>query len=352
MVEEARPPGAERRRIVGRDVVHVPDRERGSGLEPPAQVGQRGKEAAREDVALNDVDRPPVRRVAVVRDDDGLEQHAAARPRQTVADVDVGIEECLPYRFDHLDRGDLVEAPADYARQIAVVHPENAHAIGKAGRCDLRPDVGVLLPGEGRRRHAAAVDGRHVQGEAAPAAADLDQLVAAGELQLAADQIELVARGLLQRATLVAEHTAGIGQRRVEKRREERVPQVIVGGDVAPAPAAAVRAQPVPQEVDGHRGARRPAVDPRRNLRVAGDDPDEGGQVGRRPPAGGVGLRGPHGAPEGDRPVGPPIANLDSRRERRVGRRPEPAQPVAVLHLHHAFPQAAQPVLQEAPACA
>lgn len=205
----------------------------------------------------------------------------------------------------------------------------------------------MLFLGDRRRRHAAAVGGRRVQSEAAPAAADLDQLVAARELQLPADEIELVTRRLLEGAPLVAKHRARVGHRGIEECRKEGVSEVVVGRDVAPALAPAIQAQPVPDAVCGCCGPRRPAIDTRRGLRVPGDDPHEGGEVGRGPPTVRVRLRGADGATERQRPVGTLVADLDPSHERRIARRPEPPDPVAVGDLDHSFAEGAEPNLQK-----
>ncbi len=77
-------------------------------------------------------------------------------------------------RLDHLDRHQLVVP----AVEVAVVVEEQRDALGETGVVDALARQRVLLARDRRRRHAAAVVSRGVQREAAPAGADLEQMIA------------------------------------------------------------------------------------------------------------------------------------------------------------------------------
>ena len=78
--------------------------------------------------------------------------------------------------------------------------------------------------------------------------------------ELAADQIQLVQRRLFERRVRAREDGAGVHHRRVEKRGEELVAEIVVGGDVAPAAGTVVAPQPVGQAIgqSAAGGPRRP----------------------------------------------------------------------------------------------
>ena len=90
-----------------------------------------------------------------------------------------------------------------------------------------------------------AVVGGRVQGETAPAGADLDHMLTLPQPELAADRVELGERGLLERGLPIGEDAAGIGHGRVEHELVQRVAEVVVRGDVARAALAAVAVEPV-----------------------------------------------------------------------------------------------------------
>jgi hypothetical protein len=71
-----------------------------------------------------------------------------------------------------------------------------------------------------------------VPAETAPAAADLQHVIARPELELVADPLELGPRGLLERHPAPGEDRARVHHRRVEHQLEQAVAQVVVGGDV------------------------------------------------------------------------------------------------------------------------
>src|SRR6266545_1842542 len=85
-----------------------------------------------------------------------------------------------------------------------------------------------------RERHAVRRDAVVLSGpdgEAAPAAADVEERLARLELELAADEIDLVLLGLLELAVGIAVVGAGVEHERVEKEGVEGVRHVVVVRD-------------------------------------------------------------------------------------------------------------------------
>src|SRR5215203_2585389 len=108
-----------------------------------------------------------------------------------------------------------------------------------------RRNVGLLLPDPGRAT-LPPPRRRGMDGEAAPAGADLEDVVARAELELLAHHLELGERGLLERGVAVLEDAARVHQRGVEHEREQLVAEVVVRGDVLAA---------APRRVAHERGA-------------------------------------------------------------------------------------------------
>jgi hypothetical protein len=150
-----------------------------------------------------------------------------------------------PDGLDHLDRDELVVG----ALQVSVVAHEDLDAVTQTGLGNPGQSVIALLAGDRGGGHATAASPRGVDGEAAPARADLEHVVLGPDLEPLADPVELGHRGLLERHALVLEERAGIHHRRVEHAAEQVVADVVVKGDIATAalPGAAVerRANPL-----------------------------------------------------------------------------------------------------------
>ena len=152
--------------------------------------------------------------------------------RQQVAAAREEGPEVLPADgLDHLDRDELVVA----ALELAVVAQQHGDAVLQAGGAHERDRVVVLLARDGGGRHAAAVVRGGVDGQPAPAGADLQQVVARAEVELAADQLELVQRRVLERRARRGEDRRRVHHPLVEEEREEVVAEVVVGGDLAAA---------------------------------------------------------------------------------------------------------------------
>jgi hypothetical protein len=72
---------------------------------------------------------------------------------------------------------------------------------------------------------AAAARARGVQGHAAPAGADLDQVVARAQVELLAHALELALRGLLERVVLVRDSAEEYMSSRSRNRRKKSLPR-------------------------------------------------------------------------------------------------------------------------------
>ncbi|MNN60623.1 hypothetical protein D3C81_1758170 [compost metagenome] len=132
--------------------------------------------------------------------------------------------------FDHLDRNQLVEAPA----QVAVVLAQHRDALRKAQRLHPLQGMGVLRFGQRRGGDAAAIPGGSMDGQAAPAGADFQQVFVGFEFQLLADAFKLVQLRLLQGLLGALELRRRVHHGWVEQAFEQSVAQVVVGQDVAP----------------------------------------------------------------------------------------------------------------------
>ena len=133
---------------------------------------ERGQAAVRKDMCADEAPRGLLHRVGAVIDDDRLQQHAPS-PEKARAALEERVEIAPADRLDHLDRDELVVAPA----QIAIVLAENSDPIVDPGRVHPRLGVLVLLARDRGGRDLTAPRFRGVHGEAAPSRADLEHMV-------------------------------------------------------------------------------------------------------------------------------------------------------------------------------
>ena len=117
--------------------------------------------------------------------------------------------------------------------EVAVVVREHGHAVLESRVLDTPLRELVLALRDRCRRDVAAVVRRRVDGEAAPAGADLEHAIAGCKRQEVGQTIELVHGRLGQRIRRPFEHGARVHHRFVEDPLEELVPEVVVGPDVA-----------------------------------------------------------------------------------------------------------------------
>ena len=231
--EKALAPGGEGERIVGCDVLRPDLAHLGVAGEAGGDLRLRGEAAAGEDVGVGEAARPLLDLVEAVVDRDRLQQHQPVRAEQLVAAAEELVEVPPADGLDHLDRDEAVVAAA----QVAVVLEQHGDPVLEPGFGDPALASSSCSRGDRRRRHPAAVLAGRVDRQAAPARADLQQVVAGTEAQPPADALQLLQLRLLQARALAREVGAGIDHPLVEEGGEEVVAEVVVGGDVAPRPA-------------------------------------------------------------------------------------------------------------------
>ena len=154
--------------------------------------------------------------------------------------------------LDHPDRGDRV---VGLPGEVAIVGQPEVHEMG-----DARLLGGPVRTLHLRRRdrdagdvHAVALGG--VDGERAPAGADVEHALAALEPELLADQLVLGLLRLLERRRAAREDRARVGHGRAEEEPEELRRHVVVVAHGAGVALARVEA-PARREL-GRRGRRR-----------------------------------------------------------------------------------------------
>ena len=175
---------------------------------------------------------------------------------RSAADPEEGRQVAVADRLDHLDGDQPVELPA----QVAVILLQQGDLPVQPGLPDPLCGQVVLLPGDGGGGDVAAVVSGGMDGEAAPAGADLQQAHAGREAQFPADAVELGDGGLFHGAVGALEDAAGIGHGRIEEQLVEIVAQVVVGGDVPAAAAAGVVVQTVQQALERNGRPRQPSL--------------------------------------------------------------------------------------------
>ena len=189
-------------------------------------------------------------------------------------------------RLDHLDRDELVVA----ATQLAVVLHQHRDPVAQSRAADLLDGVIVLLARDRRRGHVAAARCGSVQRERAPARSDLEHTIPRTEVELLTDALELRDLRLLERHPLLLEERTRVAHRRIEHPLEQLVAEVVVRGDVAPAPALRAATQKRPGPLQRPPQRRETRAQPVQAAGVARSEPDQRHQIGRVPQALGKGL--------------------------------------------------------------
>ena len=260
----------------------------------------RGQAAAGEDEGVGEAARGLLLLVDAVVDHDRLQEEEAVIGEQLRAAGEELVEVLPADRLDHLDRDELVVA----ATQVAVVLQQHRDSVLHAGIGDAPQRALALLARDRGRRHAAAVSRGGVGGEAAPAGADLQQMVLGPQLQGAADALEPRLLGLAERGIGAGEPGARVHHRLVQVEGEEVVAEVVVGRDVAAGVALAVAGHP-PQRLLERLQHGHEAPPPRvQRGQVAAGDSGQRHRVVRVPDAVAIGLAhadaaAEHGAVEG-----------------------------------------------------
>ena len=181
----------------------------------------------------------------------------------------------------------------------------------------------------------------------APSGADLEQVLARGERELAARGVELRGRGLEEGRVRPGEDGAGIGHGFVEEQPEEPVAEIVMRGDVAAAAGLVVAVQAVGEGAQ-RRGEARPAgIDLVHQVAIDHHQAHQGGEVVALPVAVDVRPARAHRAGEHRVRIEPRIAHPDGDVEGALGRDPaegfvagavDQAQP-AVADAPHLQPQ-------------
>src|SRR3990167_10141392 len=182
---EATEPGFQHSRVVETETVEFGDLQ--SGLAAlVAQARGRQQHAAGEDIGLYEVRMTAVAFEELVGDHDRLDDRRTAGRGMTLERREVVGPVALADRLDHLDRDDVVVAPLD----VAIITELQIDAVRQPG--PLQPGLGVveLLARDGDAGHPHAAPRRGL-GEAAPAAADLQDAVALASAELVEDAVVL-----------------------------------------------------------------------------------------------------------------------------------------------------------------
>ena len=152
-----------------------------------------------------------------------------------------------------------------------------------------------------------------MDGEPAPAGADLEQVIRRREVELAADALEFRDLCLVQRRVGAFENAARIRHRLVEEQCEQVVAEIVVRGDVAPAAVGTVAVQPVQHAAQRRRRDRRAAFHGLHDVAVGDEQADERSQVVAAPVAAHEGLAAADRTAECRIRVGLRVEHLDGR---------------------------------------
>ncbi len=278
-------PDAQRARVVAAHVLEAVQHEAALRGEQVVETVGREQERAGEDVLLDEINAGAERVVARVRAGDELQRHEAVALEHAVADGGEVGEVAVADSLEHLDGDDLVEGAAE----VAVILQAHLDAVAEPGGGDAFHREVVLLLRDGERRHAAAVVARGVEAPAAPAGADLEDVVGRREVELAAERVVLCVLRLAQRGVGTLPARGRIHHRVIEPEGEEVVGKVVVLGDVATGDGAVVGAQQVAEpvgaaeEVERERLRALRAGERGRVLDVEDEPADHGREVGRLP---------------------------------------------------------------------
>ena len=174
--------------------------------------------------------------MTVVRNGDRLDDGDAILGEEAIDRLEVPGEIAVAHRLQHLDRHDpIVRRPL--RGQVPVVDEADLHPVREALPLDPLPGPEGLLGREGDTRDTRPELPGGETGERAPAAADLEDVVARADPRLRRDPPELAPLGLLERFASRLEERTGVRHGRVE---EEAV-EVVSRGRSAPGCSAATR---------------------------------------------------------------------------------------------------------------
>ncbi|MNE31055.1 hypothetical protein D3C80_1246020 [compost metagenome] len=189
--------------------------------------------------------------------------------------------------------------------------------------------MAVLRLGERRGGDPAAVTGGCVDSEAAPAAANFQQVIVRAQFELLADALQLVQLGLLQCLPRVFELRSRIHHGGVQQPLEQGIAQVVVGQNVAPGTTLVVAVEPVQQAQGRAAQAGQAALERVEHFKVGDEQAGHQRQVGAAPIAVNVGFASTDRAIAGDQAPGGVIEDLHLGLQRAVGITETPLLPVA-----------------------
>ncbi len=299
---EAFAPDAEGAGVVGSEVAEVVEVHVAGASDGLVDAVEGEEEGAWEYVLLDPVHAAAHLVVAGVGAGDELGSEDAAGAEDAMDDGEVGLQECVADGLEHLDAGDAVEGFAE-GWDVAVVEEEDVGAVGDPLALEESEGMVPLLGAEGDGGDPAAVVLDGVAGKAAPARADFEHVEAGLESELAAEAVVLGDLGGLEGMVWRLEEGRRVGERGVEPKTVEGVPDVVVGVDVASGSDAGIAVEEMAETVGG-------GEEPEGKRAVAGAG--EGGGV--------VGV-GAEPCDDGREVVGVPFAGLEGFAEADVAGR-------------------------------
>ena len=135
-----------------------------------------------------------------------------------------------------------------------------------------------------------------MEGPAAPAGADFEDVVGGLEAEVATEGVVFLALGGFESEAGLRPLRGGIHHRRVEEEREEIVGEIVVFADVALRGSAGIGAQEMAEAVERPQGIEREgfglggAGEGGRGIGIEDEERDDGGEIGRLPVAVDVGF--------------------------------------------------------------
>ena len=241
--QKAGAPGAQGWRVALADVIGARDRE--GRRQRGADRGERGDARAGEDVGLHPIDALAIRLEAIVGHRDRLQRHGAARCERARARGEVRGHELEADGLEHLDRDHLGEPSGD----VAVVAILDVDAVREARGGDACGGELVLLARHRDRGDATTARRCGVDRHAAPAAPDLEQMIAGFQIEELAQALVLRALRVGERRRGRREDAARVRERfAIEEQLVERVAEIVVRVDVALAAGLRVRRAAMAQE--------------------------------------------------------------------------------------------------------
>jgi len=277
--------------VVGTEVFEVVEEHVGGFSEDVIDAADAHEEGAGEDHFLDPIDTFGEALVSVVGDGDHLDGEEACRLEDFVALGEEGFVEFVADCFDHFDGDDFIEGALD----VAVVLDTDLELVFQAGVLDALAGVGGLCFGDGDTGDLTAIVCGGVAAEAAPAAADFEDVVGGGEFELLAESFVFGSLGFFDSGVGFFEFGAGVGHRFIEPKGVELVSKVVVFGDVATAGLDGVGALEVAEPIDDLEKIDagefvRGGVRALQGFHVEDEPGDDGADVGGVPDAIGVGL--------------------------------------------------------------